>query len=145
MKAPQTNRPDPNKSIEAGSGVLVIWPPETGSNPTEVESANRLSKVQPLAGALLHCSWLRIRSNTAEEPEKALVNAPSPVAIILLRVPLKWGFLDPFETVVHVTFPVSWSPSLPEYSKVEVSPFMLIGKTVWLSDERDAVIEVASM
>src|ERR1700730_10484231 len=123
MKAPQTNRPDPNKSIEAGSGVLVSWPPETGSNPVEVESANRLSKVQPpagalligalLVGALLHCSWLRIRSNTAVGPEKALVNAPSPVATILLRVPLKWGFLDPFETVVQVTFPVSLSPSLP--------------------------------
>jgi hypothetical protein len=145
MKAQQASRPDPNKSIEAGSGVTwVSWPPDTGANAMTLVSVNRFSKVQGVVGATIVPEFWqliapRIKSSIAEEPGKAFVNAASPVATTPLRVALKCGFADPFATTVHVTLPVSLSPSPPSQEKNVLFPCISIGKTVPLPPP-DAVI-----
>ena len=56
MKAQQASRPDPNRSIDAGSGAGITWPEEIGAVATTLLltllGLNRFSRLQPLLGGL---------------------------------------------------------------------------------------------
>jgi hypothetical protein len=95
---------------------------------------NRFSKLQPPLGVDgLQMRPLRIRSNVAWVVEKALLNAASevPATTMLLRIPSKWGFADPFATSTQLTVPERPSPSgLVKLNRVEAPAGVVIGKIV---------------
>jgi hypothetical protein len=122
-KLPNAINPDPNKSIEPGSGVGITCPEATPSAEAVVPTLlNRLPKLQGEILGLQLRVWV-VKSVSKMEPTlKTDVNWASPLELVTVMVPAKVAVFDPPDTSIHVTVPVSESPSVDEYLKVLVAP-----------------------